>query len=99
LDGEPFSETAGKNMISGANKFYQEMSYGKAGFTLVDDGSDITPTFRMPDTAEYYGARDPSVLRRAARSAAVDAACVSAIRLRLDLLGPVPALNSLVSLM
>ncbi|MCI0537618.1 MAG: PKD domain-containing protein [Verrucomicrobiales bacterium] len=73
LEGEPFSETAGQNMVSGVNNFYRQMSYGKTGFALVGEGSDVTPTFRMDNTAAYYGARDPSVLRKAARAAATEA--------------------------
>lgn len=73
LIGEPFSLNTGTNIVVGLNTFYRDMSYGKAGFTEVGYGSDLTPLFRMPRTAVYYGTNDASVLRTDARSAATTA--------------------------
>ena len=73
LDGEPFSLATGTNIVLGLDTFYREMSYAKAGFSLVGFGSEVTPVFRMPRTAADYGTNDPSVLRSAARAAATTA--------------------------
>lgn len=73
LEGEPLSESAAVNLIRNVDAFYQEMSYGQAGFALSGEGSDVTPVFRMPQTAAYYGELDPSRLRLQARQAAREA--------------------------
>lgn len=70
LAGEPFSPTEATNLVNGLDKFYREMSYNKAGFKHMGEGSAVTPTFRMPKTAAYYGANDASILRKDARAAA-----------------------------
>ena len=70
LTGDPYSVSAGENLIRGVHQFYQEMSYGKVGFSLVGEGSDVTPTFRMPQAAVFYGANEPATLRNDARRAA-----------------------------
>ena len=67
LEGDPLSEDDAANMVKNVHSFYQEMSYGKTGFTFIGEGSDVTPTFRMPKTAAYYGSVDPSRLRSDAR--------------------------------
>ncbi len=73
LAGDPFSDATAENLVKGVDAFYREMSYGKTGFDLIGAGSDVTSTFRMPQTAAYYGARDASVLRKDARAAATSA--------------------------
>lgn len=70
LEGEPFPNSTGTNLMANLHSFYQEMSYRKAGFALMGEGSAMTPTFRMPQTAAYYGALDASRLRTDARAAA-----------------------------
>jgi len=61
-------------LLSGLNSFYTEMSYGRAGFYTNGAGSDITPTFRMPQPASYYGTNNYyDALRADARSAATAA--------------------------
>jgi PKD repeat protein len=73
LTGGPFSLSTATNLVTGLNKFYREMSYQKAGFNAPGAGSEVTPVFRMPQTAAYYGAADPSILRTDARNAAAAA--------------------------
>jgi len=69
--GEPVSDPTGISLISGLNDFYMESSFGRSGFILNGSGSAITPTFRMPQTAAWYGANDAYVqLRTDARNAA-----------------------------
>ncbi len=71
LAGAPFTDTAGANLISGLNDYYMESSYGRSGFYLNGQGSVITTTLRMPQTAAYYGANDAYLqLRSDARAAA-----------------------------
>lgn len=68
--GEPFTFSAGTNMISELHKFYDAMSWGRAGFALHGEGSTVTATLRMPQPASWYGTNDASTLRIDARSAA-----------------------------
>jgi hypothetical protein len=72
LQGAPFTDTAGANLISGLNDFYSEMSYGRSGFHLNGAGSSVTTTLRMPQPSSYYGGLPNGFLdlRSAARSAA-----------------------------
>lgn len=71
LVGVPFSDAAGRTLIEGLDAFYRENSYGKSSFAPEGAGSDITPTFRMPQTAAYYGGGDEyAELRSDARAAA-----------------------------
>jgi hypothetical protein len=74
LPGTPFSDATGTNLVTNLNTFYRDQSYNRTGFApLGTGGSVLTPTFRMPNTAAYYGARDPADLRVAARAAAAAA--------------------------
>jgi hypothetical protein len=69
--GEPMSDATGISLIGGLNDFYSESSFGRSSFALNGSGSAITPTFRMPQTAAWYGANDAYVqLRIDARNAA-----------------------------
>lgn len=69
--GEPVSDSTCISLISGLNDFYAESSFGRSGFVLYGSGSTNTPTFRMPQTAAWYGANDAYVqLRTDARNAA-----------------------------
>ncbi|HXU79044.1 MAG TPA: immunoglobulin domain-containing protein, partial [Methylomirabilota bacterium] len=74
LAGDPFADATGILLISNLNVFYTEMSYGRAGFAAYGAGSDMTPTFRMPQPAAYYGTNNfYDQLRADARSAATTA--------------------------
>ncbi|MGV3774375.1 MAG: PKD domain-containing protein, partial [Verrucomicrobiales bacterium] len=73
MSGDPFSLNTATNMVNGLNTFFRTMSYNKTGFSGLGKGSVITPTFRMPQTAAYYGANDAAILRRDARDAATAA--------------------------
>lgn len=71
LPGASFSTNAAVTMLRELHQFYDESSYGRTGFRLIDDGSAVTPVFRMPRTAASYGgARDANGLRSDARTAA-----------------------------
>ena len=71
LPGVPFTDLTGTNLVANLNTFYTEMSYGRASFTLAGAGSEITPTFRMPQRGDYYGTNNfYTQLRTDARSAA-----------------------------
>ena len=71
VPGEPLPDATGISLFSGLNDFYMESSFGRSGFALNGSGSAITPTFRMPQTAAWYGANDAYVqLRTDARNAA-----------------------------
>ena len=73
LAGASFTDTAGTSLISGLNGFYSEMSYGKTGFVSAGSGSDVTPVFRMPQTASWYGTNNAyNQLRTDARNAATE---------------------------
>ena len=77
LAGVPFADSTGTNLITGLNNFYTEMSYGRASFRLAGAGSDVTPTFRMPQPASWYGTNDNyNQLRTDARNAATAAGYV-----------------------
>ncbi len=95
LVGVPFSDTTGTNLISGLNGFYSESSYGRAGFALVGQGSDYTPTFRMPTNASYYGTNNLyNQLRTDARNAATAAGYVlDNYNFDLICMGSVPGFN------
>lgn len=74
LPGAPFSDTTGTNLVTNLNAFYREQSYNRTGFApLGPNGSVLTPTLRLPNTAGYYGARDAAEVRTAARAAATAA--------------------------
>lgn len=74
LTGAPFADGTGTSLISGLNDYYMESSYGRSGFYLNGQGSVITTTLRMPQTAAYYGANDAFLqLRSDARAAATTA--------------------------
>jgi hypothetical protein len=70
LTGGPFTPTTGTNLVNGLNSFYREMSFNKTGFYAPGQGSAVTPVFRMPKTAAWYGTNDAAILRGDARSAA-----------------------------
>lgn len=95
LEGPPFSNSTGTNLIAGLNAFYIESSYRRTSFALVGQGSDYTPTFRMPHPAAYYGDNDYfAQLRSDARAAASAAGYVlSDYDYDLICMGPVPGFN------
>ncbi len=79
LVGVPFPDSTGSNLVSGLNGFYSESSYGRAGFALVGQGSEYTPTFRMPTNSSYYTVSTRyNQLRTDARNAASAAGYVLA---------------------
>jgi hypothetical protein len=79
LVGVPVSDLAATNLITGVDEFYRDCSYHKASFARAGQGSDITPTLRMPRTAAYYGGNNfYNDLRTHARSAASAAGYVLA---------------------
>jgi len=92
LAGASFSDTTGASLISGLNSFYSEMSYGKTGFVPAGSGSDVSPVFRMPQTASWYGTNNAyNQLRTDARSAATTAGYVlSSYNLDVTCMGAVP---------
>jgi hypothetical protein len=73
LAGDPFSESTATNLVRQLDEFYDQSSYGRTRFLGLGQGSDVTPVFRMPQTAAFYGQNDASRLRRDARAAAVAA--------------------------
>lgn len=95
LTGSPFPDSTGTNLVNGLNGFYTESSYGRTGFVPVGQGSDYTPTFRMPNTAAYYGSNDYYArLRSDARAAAAAAGYVLAdYDYDLICMGSVPGFN------
>ena len=77
LAGVPFSDSTGTNLVNGLASFYTEMSYGKTTYAPLGGGSDLTPTFRMPQPGAYYGTNDYyTQLRTDARNAAAAAGYV-----------------------
>src|SRR5207248_953263 len=71
LQGVPFPDSTGTNLIANLNGFYTEMSYGRTSFALAGAGSEVTPTFHMPQPAAWYGTNNSyNQLRADARTAA-----------------------------
>lgn len=71
LTGEPFSTSRASALTREVHEFYQDNSYGRAGFFEVGSGSAVTPVLRMPRTASFYGGNnDPDALRDHALAAA-----------------------------
>lgn len=68
--GDPFSGSRGTNLVRAIDQFFQENSYGRAGFQALGQGSSLTPTLRLPRSTTEYGALDASRLRQDARAAA-----------------------------
>ena len=74
LTNAPLSDSSAISLIANLHNFYNEMSYGRAGFYTNGAGSDFTPTFRMSQPAAYYGTNDYyNQLRTEARNAATAA--------------------------
>jgi uncharacterized repeat protein (TIGR02543 family) len=92
LTGVSLTESGGATLINNLHNFYNEMSYGRAGFRPVDGGSAVTPILRMPETAAYYGGNNRyGQLRSDARAAATAAGYVlSQYNLDVTCMGPVP---------
>ena len=59
LQGPPFSDLAGMQLITNVANYWRDASYGKTTVALPGQGigqsSDLTPTFRMTNNAAYYG--------------------------------------------
>lgn len=73
LPGASFTDAAGAQLVRELDSYYRAQSYNLTGFHPVGEGTDITPTYRMPLTAASYGGNDlASELRQAARQAARD---------------------------
>lgn len=74
LPGESLSSLRASSLARELDQFYRENSYGRAGFRLIGAGSAVTPVFRLPRTAAYYGGNDAhTTLRNDARTAARNA--------------------------
>jgi hypothetical protein len=77
LMGDPFTAATGTNLINSLRNLYAEMSYGITTFAPAGAGSEVTPTFRMPQPGEYYGTNNYyNQLRTDARNAAAAAGYV-----------------------
>ncbi|MBA4150509.1 MAG: immunoglobulin domain-containing protein [Verrucomicrobia bacterium] len=77
LAGVPVADSTASTIVTSVNNFYTELSYGRVSFSLVGQGSVITPTFRMPNSASYYGTNNHYVqVRNDARTAAAAAGYV-----------------------
>ncbi len=77
LEGESFTTSRAADLTRELHRFYQDNSYGRAGFLEIGSGSDVTPVLRMPRTASSYGSNDDAGdLRNDARAAARNAGYV-----------------------
>jgi hypothetical protein len=71
MPGAPLTEAAGITLVSNVANYMLDASYGRTTFRLVGDGSAVTPVFRMPQPAAYYGTNNfYARLRSDARDAA-----------------------------
>lgn len=71
LQGESFTTARAGDLTRELHSFYQNNSFGRAGFFEIGAGSEVTPVFRMPRTAASYGSNDDAGdLRTDARNAA-----------------------------
>ena len=75
LTGPPITDLAGLQLITNLNNYWRDASYGKVTVTMPGQGnglrSDLTPTFRLANSAAYYGTNNfYDALRAAARTAA-----------------------------
>lgn len=52
--GERVSDATLEQLIADMNTVYTEMSSGKASYALAGQGSDFTPTVRMPNNSSAY---------------------------------------------
>lgn len=95
LVGVNLSDTGVTNLLNNVNKFYQEMSYGRASFASNGFGSDYTPVFRMAHPAAHYGTNNYyNQLRTEARAAATAAGYVlTNFNLDIICMGAVPGFN------
>ena len=92
LAGGPFTDLAGLTLITNTANYWAEASYHKTTVTLPGLGSDLTPIFRMPNAAAYYGTNNfYNQLRSDARAAAA-AAGYTLANYEFDIIciGPVP---------
>ena len=92
LSGEPLATNSAISLISGLNDFYRESSYGRTGFYLNGNGSSITPTLHLTNTASFYGGNNNYTrLQNDARAAASAAGFnVSNYDFDMTCFGPVP---------
>lgn len=95
LPGAPFSDSMGVAMLQSLDAFYSEQSYHRTGFApMGPTGSAQTPTFRLSQSAAYFGGKDPSELRTAARNAAAAAGFdLGSYHFDIICMGPVPGFN------
>jgi hypothetical protein len=92
LAGGPFTDLAGLTLITNTANYWAEASYHKTTVSLPGLGSDLTPIFRMPNTASYYGTNNfYNQLRSDARAAATAAGYTMAnYEFDIICIGPVP---------
>lgn len=71
LVGESFSTNRAAQLARELHAFYQDNSFGRAGFFEIGAGSAVTPVLRLARTAASYGSANASgALRTDARAAA-----------------------------
>jgi hypothetical protein len=58
LQGESLTTTRASELTRELHGFFQNNSYGRAGFLEIGSGSDVTPVLRLPRTAASYGSND-----------------------------------------
>ena len=90
LPGAPFSDAAGMTLLTNSANYWADASYHKTLVNLAE--SDLTPTFRLPNTAAHYGTNNfYNQLRSDARAAAT-AAGYNMANYEFDIIciGPVP---------
>src|ERR1051325_5473620 len=77
LQGPPFTDLAGMQLITNMANYWRDASYGKTTVAMPGQGvgqsSDLTPTFRMAKSAAYYATNDYYAPLRAEARAAADA--------------------------
>jgi hypothetical protein len=90
LPGGPFTDAAGLALMTNTANYWADASYHKTTVNLAE--SDLTPVFRLPNTAAYYGTNNfYNALRSDARAAAT-AAGYNMANYEFDIIciGPVP---------
>ncbi|MCI0746685.1 MAG: PKD domain-containing protein [Verrucomicrobia subdivision 3 bacterium] len=95
LTGPPFSDASGLTLITNTANYWADASYRKTTVRLPGTGSDLTPTFRMPTNASYYGNNNLYDRLRSDARAAATAAGYNMSNYEFDIIciGPVPGFN------
>ncbi|MEW6158868.1 MAG: PKD domain-containing protein, partial [Verrucomicrobiota bacterium] len=69
-NGAAISQSDATNLVAALNDYYREMSYGRAGFSLVGSGSVVTPALRLPEPSSAYDNNFTKLLTDARAAAA-----------------------------